>query len=197
MHNKLFFLLAALISMPLFAQTSKDIEPTSIECQYQVVQQKDTIQHNKISEDRIILRIGKNVSQSFNYNRFFSDSLNSTPNGRKQWGEMMIRNIKKRQYNNMPLAHTMVSEYVYKNYPKGKMTCTDVFLTSGYQYEEDMPTQQWQPLDSIKQILGYTCQKAQCDFRGRHYIAWFTTDIKLGLSDLPTQASNYDMLEKF
>lgn len=52
MHNKLFFLLATLISMPLFAQTSKDIEPAPIKCQYQVVQQKDTIQHNKISEGR-------------------------------------------------------------------------------------------------------------------------------------------------
>lgn len=54
MHNKLFFLLATPISMPLFAQTSKDIEPNSIECQDQVVQQKDTI-HNEISEDQIIL----------------------------------------------------------------------------------------------------------------------------------------------
>lgn len=64
MHSKLFFLLATLISMPLFAQTSKDIEPTSIECQYQVVQQKDTIRHNEISEDRIILLIGSKLGLS-------------------------------------------------------------------------------------------------------------------------------------
>lgn len=34
--------------MPLFAQTSKDIESALIECQYQSMQQKDTMQHHKL-----------------------------------------------------------------------------------------------------------------------------------------------------
>lgn len=33
--------------------------------------------------------------------------------------------------------------------------------------------------DSIKNILGYDCQLAETDFRGRNWKAWFTIDIPL------------------
>ncbi len=35
----------------------------------------------------------------------------------------------------------------------------------------------WSINDSTKNILGFTCQKATADVLGRHYTAWFTTDI--------------------
>lgn len=35
----------------------------------------------------------------------------------------------------------------------------------------------WIIKDSTREICGFTCQKAEADILGRHYIAWFTTDI--------------------
>ncbi|PZP52001.1 MAG: hypothetical protein DI598_01805 [Pseudopedobacter saltans] len=35
----------------------------------------------------------------------------------------------------------------------------------------------WDISDSTKEVCGFTCQKATADILGRHYTAWFTTDI--------------------
>lgn len=44
-------------------------------------------------------------------------------------------------------------------------------------YQEKYPLMQWSFVNEKKSILGYTCQKATCIFRGRTYIAWFTPQI--------------------
>ncbi|WP_421921288.1 GLPGLI family protein [Marinifilum sp.] len=36
---------------------------------------------------------------------------------------------------------------------------------------------EWKPSKETKTILGYTCHKATCSFRGRNYEAWFTREI--------------------
>jgi GLPGLI family protein len=67
---------------------------------------------------------------------------------------------------------------VFKNYPSGKVTVTDKIATDWFMYEEDIPVQEWDIDDSItKEILGYTCRRAECDFRGRKYIAWYSDEI--------------------
>lgn len=48
-----------------------------------------------------------------------------------------------------------------------------------YRYTEPWPSMQW-TLGSEKQsICGYQCQKATCHWRGRDYVAWFTSSIPL------------------
>lgn len=66
---------------------------------------------------------------------------------------------------------------IYKNYPKNRMTVIDALGYDYYQYEEKLSPQQWTISDETREILGYECQKAECDFRGRHYTAWFAPDI--------------------
>ena len=73
-------------------------------------------------------------------------------------------------------------EDVFKGYPKpGTLTTSyRLFLSAGYgQYTEPLPDFKWQIQPETKKILGYTCQKALGEFRGRKYIAWFTSDIPL------------------
>ena len=69
--------------------------------------------------------------------------------------------------------------YVYKNYPQGKMTVTDGISSQDYIYEDELNAQNWRILDSIKTILDYPCQKAECNFRGRHWTAWFSSDMPM------------------
>lgn len=67
---------------------------------------------------------------------------------------------------------------IYKNYPVGKFTTTDKISTDWFMYEEDIPIQDWRiDVDGTKEILGYKCKRAECDFRGRKYIAWYCEDI--------------------
>lgn len=47
-------------------------------------------------------------------------------------------------------------------------------------YSDSVPGMKWNFVaDSIINVLGYECQLAHTDFAGRHYSAWFTTEIPL------------------
>ena len=73
-------------------------------------------------------------------------------------------------------------EDVFKGYPKPGVLTTSyrLFLGAGYgQYTEALPDFKWQIQSETTKILSYTCQKALGEFRGRKYIAWFTSDIPL------------------
>lgn len=171
-------ILFSLFRLTGFAQKATVIEPSELEVQYNYTEQWDTLTMDKPKTDPMLLRVGRDCSQFFNRQRYYSDSLINDPNGSKLWGQMMLKAIHSRQYDSFPIAKTSLHTYLYKNYPKGKLTVAD-HLTSAYyvRYEEVYSPQKWTMEDSTKQVLGYTCQKAECNFRGRHYIAWFAADI--------------------
>ncbi len=66
---------------------------------------------------------------------------------------------------------------VYKNYPAGKFTTTDKIAGDWFLYEEDIPQQEWTLSEETKEILGYTCRRADCVFRGREWTAWYCDEI--------------------
>ncbi len=68
--------------------------------------------------------------------------------------------------------------HVYKDFDSGKMISEQYLPNSALMCVEE-PTNlcNWTICDSIKEILGYRCQKAVTTFRGRNYTAWFTTEI--------------------
>ena len=57
------------------------------------------------------------------------------------------------------------------------MTVTDGLILQDYCYVDSLHTQIWTMGDSTREVLGYTCQQATADFRGRRWTAWFATDI--------------------
>ena len=44
-------------------------------------------------------------------------------------------------------------------------------------YEEDVPELEWEITGEHGTVASFDCQKAKCDFRGRRWEAWFTTEI--------------------
>lgn len=176
MKNINTLLILLLFTSVAFSQNKKLDEPV-LECRYKLVMQKDTIHGLQPVEDEMVLRIGKNISQFFSRHTFYHDSLWADPDGRKKAEDLSIENLyafdKPRTFG----ART-TKDFLYKNYPEGKMTTyTNDFIHVNFFYEEDYAPQEWIVEDSIKEILGYTCKKATCDFRGRHWIAWYAVDI--------------------
>lgn len=153
------------------------LEPSILVCQYDCVKKVDTL-GTDTSEDRMILRIGKNASQFYAYSRFHNDSMCCDPKGKRMWGQMMVQAIRSRNYSSMPISR-VISEYFYKNYPEGKITTLSSLGTTPCQIEEEYVPQDWKLADSTRTILGYSCQLAECHFRGRDYQAWFTPEIPL------------------
>ncbi len=46
-------------------------------------------------------------------------------------------------------------------------------------YVEVWPQMKWTLVDETQTILGHSCQKAMCRFRGRDFEAWFATDVPI------------------
>ena len=151
------------------------IDRAHMKCLYRYVYTFDTLK-NELRDDLLILQIGKEVSKCYSYYTFQCDSLRRTPDGAKVWSELFRRAIEKDGiYGDFP--HVRMSTYVYKNYPTGQMTITDRISSQDYRYVDSLHTQTWTMGDSTREVLGYMCQQATADFRGRRWTAWFATDI--------------------
>lgn len=59
-----------------------------------------------------------------------------------------------------------------------RLLVQDAAFLDYYVYEEENSAQTWTMVpDSTKDILGYTCQKALCSYRGRDYEVWFSHEL--------------------
>lgn len=89
---------------------------------------------------------------------------------------------------------------IYKNYPAGRLTHTEKICQDWFRYDEEMPKLDWELTDSVTTVLGYECQSARCEFRGREWTVFYTEDIPLtdgpwklhGLPGLIMKASDAD-----
>lgn len=100
-------------------------------------------------------------------------------------------------------------ESYYFDYPKkGTLTVSTLFMGGKpiqYIYEEPIPPVKWQFEDQEIEIMGYQCQKATTNFRGRQYEVWFTIEIPIrngpwkfnGLPGLILKAESTDGLFGF
>ena len=71
------------------------------------------------------------------------------------------------------------SAKLYKDYKEKKLTVLDLISTNWFIYEEDLISQDWKILEDTMTMAGYSCQKAMCDYRGRSYEAWFSSEIPI------------------
>lgn len=67
--------------------------------------------------------------------------------------------------------------------PKEKTASIKYRLPSGsgaLKYSDTLPSIDWRFIpNTTRNVIGYECQLAECDFGGRHYLAWFTTELPL------------------
>lgn len=138
-------------------------------------------------EDLIRLEIGKNISKSYSVHTARSDSSEMAPDYRAhlaQMGEQITALIRSgvgldeaiNRSGMLPVRDLVVT---YKNLPKGKMTILDRVDDKQYKYIDEMNSQKWEMETDTIHILGYVCQKAVTEWRGRKYEAWFATEIPI------------------
>lgn len=112
----------------------------------------------------------------------YMDSLDSTPSGRALSHKLMSAGVN--QYlktgDDSGIPHCKGYMYIFKSRPQNTTTVYDAYglMERGY-YTEPFAEIDWQIGDSTKTVLGYECISATADYHGRHWTAWFTTDIPL------------------
>ena len=102
--------------------TTQVIEPAIMECQYDHTAVRDTLDRSQVMKDRMILRIGKNVSQFYSWYTLQGDSMWTDPRGRKIAAERIFEAIRTRNHENIIGTHT--DGYIYHSYPQKGMTTT-------------------------------------------------------------------------
>ena len=149
-----------------------------MKCLYRYVYLNDTLT-GKTKDDLLILQIGKSISKCFSHYSNQVDSLSALPNGDMIIGKMINDAMNNGEFMRGKYPHKRLKTYIYKNYPEGCMTVTDGLILQDYRYVDSLHTQMWTMGDSTREVLGYMCQQATADFRGRRWTAWFATDIPI------------------
>ena len=170
----LYLLLASLAVQA--AAREPMIDRAYMKCLYRYVYLNDTLT-GKTKDDLLILQIGKSISKCFSHYSNQVDSLSALPNGDMIIGKMIDDAMNSGEFMRGNYPHKRLKTYIYKNYPEGCMTVTDGLILQDYCYVDSLHTQTWTMGDSTREVLGYMCQQATADFRGRRWTAWFATDI--------------------
>ena len=131
---------------------------------YQYTYISDTLKKNDHTKTYMVLSVCKSKSEFFSLEKYKIDST-------------LTSDAKKGIYG-MPPPKGYINYRVIKNYSNKKTE--QRYPLIGYTILiEDRRKLKWilKPEHSI--LLGYKIQKAETDFAGRHWIAWFTTEIPI------------------
>lgn len=169
MRYYIFFFLVVMFGDSM---AQKVIDTAYMKCQFKYTYIKDTLT-GKSDNDLLALQIGHKISKCYSQYSAQVDSIFALPNSY----EVLRQHINQAISTKTEYPHKRMKTYVYTNYPNGKMTVTDGVTMQDYIYEDSLDLQHWEIKDSIKTIMGYSVQMAECDFRGRHWTAWFAEDI--------------------
>lgn len=135
----------------------------------------------KTYDDLQILEIGEKKSKYYSFFVYNSDSLVT------HWKQKNINSGRTPTRMGPRGKDPLWSEYYFSVYYKDfeNNTFTEycrmpmpLNKINSY-YTEELPIMNWTILSDTITIAKHLCQKAICSFRGREFIAWFTTDIPI------------------
>ena len=182
MIKKTYFVLL-LLAIPCYAFSQnpiniddyKVIDRSCFVITYEAMMTKDTLKPDIHKFDRLVLMIGDSISRCYSntlhrYDSAFTVSNRKGQDGYKNMGHFVGEN------------GGVWKPDVYKYNGSKRMTVMHRLGEDRlpiYLYDEPMDLMEWQMSVETKEILGYQCFKAECDFRGRHWTAWFTMQIPM------------------
>ena len=172
-YLSLFLLL--FVTSNAIAQIIKDKEPAILEVHYIKTSVADTLE-NRSHSDPMTLRIGKTSAMFYPTKKMWADSLLQT---NFELHEKIYREMNPfGQVEYKPLGG-FESEYLFRNITDGETMVVRIIAGDYYSYTEPTEMPVWQIQSETKEVMGYSCQLATCDFRGRQWYAWFSTDIPI------------------
>lgn len=159
--KRIGLLLLGISSQIIFAQATRFV--------YQVTMKPDSTDRNTIKTELAHLDVSPDGSIFYAENRLKRDSVMSRM---RQTGSF---NFNREQ---MQSLRTSLDFIIEKESKSGKKIYKSNIMRDQYAYEEDRPMN-WKILPETATIGEYKTQKAETNFAGRTWNAWFTTEIPL------------------
>ena len=133
------------------------------------------------------LEIGNQLSKYYSLKQLEGDSLYyTTPQAREEYKRRIHEVLKAKgdaQHSSLEKMTAMMpggsGDEVYKNYPVQDSMLVHNAWHGRTKYIELMEPQTWEIQPDTMHILGFTCQRACCKWRGRDYEAWFTEEVPI------------------
>ncbi|PTT68562.1 MULTISPECIES: GLPGLI family protein [Chryseobacterium] len=158
--KKLGILALALFMQTAFAQTNRFV--------YQVTMKPDASNKTDTKTENAYLDISPEKSVFYSENRIKRDSVIQAA--------MQSGGARGFNRDQMEALRSNINYSVEKDKKSQKMTFKDRIGRDMYTYEEDRPIN-WKISSETTKIGDYKVQKAETDFGGRKWTAWFTTDL--------------------
>jgi GLPGLI family protein len=158
--KKILFLAASFVAISINAQVNRFV--------YQVTMKSDAENKNDVKTENAYLDISEEKSQFSSENSIKRDSII----------QAMIQSGGARNFNReqMEGLRSNINYTIEKDKKSQKTTFKNRIGRDIYSYEEDRPIN-WKILSETTKIGNYKVQKAETDFAGRKWTAWFTTDL--------------------
>lgn len=125
----------------------------------------------------MVLLANVNESKFYSPETEFVDSLEYTPEGKEVYNRMKMAAFTSGNLRSVPGRR--IPMYILKSKEDSTTQVYDGQILMMFRYTEPYEPQDWTIADSTRTILGYDCIMATCDYRGRHWTAWFTPDIPI------------------
>ena len=157
---KWFILLAAGLTIPVLNAAAQQPDTTRLVVHYKFLHLRDTTNRNNPYRDNMVLLVGKHASAYRSYDHQTQQDL-------------------AKQTKQAPaITAGRPSGLVYYQFFHGKkLTRKEPILFSNFLISEALPAISWHINPDTASFGGLHCQKADCHFKGRDYIAWFCPDL--------------------
>ena len=165
------------------------LDAATIRCYYKFTQPVTADKETRQQTDTMTLDIGQKVSRYYDAARMKRDSLFGDFM-RNKLNPSTIQSISVMKDGDMSVLDNKggttfdsttkgETAQLFKERRTGEIITIDRADNAPQKYKctETIPVQQWNISADTLTILGYICQKANTEFRGRNYEAWFSPDI--------------------
>ncbi|PQA95646.1 GLPGLI family protein [Chryseobacterium shigense] len=137
---------------------------------YQLSYVRDTKNPKNKRETICTLQLSEKFSRFSDHNGMKTDSLEEKYSHQNE--------INAKEFSNLQSFPVKWFNVLVKDISQQKVYVQDV-AKDIYQYEEKQPEFLWTLEKENKKILGYVCQKATTQYRGRKYTAWHAKEIPI------------------
>ncbi|RXG11517.1 GLPGLI family protein [Leeuwenhoekiella aestuarii] len=165
-----FFTILLLIAWSsIYAQDLQQVAYT-YKATYELQFKIDSTDSESIKSEPVLLYLSTNQSRYLSLSQQLKDSLFSTLD-RKNRSMAEFSRVRSM------IPKTEFNYVIFKSKPENKLVYAEKIFKDKFKYMEDLEMRDWQIKAETKEILSYTAQKAEIEFAGRNYTAWFTAEI--------------------